>query len=348
MKKVLIPMLAAALILGGCKSGKTETTPKPTDSAQPTESPITPSPSATNKAFEEVDKVGVVINDYVEATPTPQPTASPVQNNIENKTESKPPKQTAKTVVSKEKKPNSTKTPAPAVKPAKKQTAEQPIPQDTDNTVKELDNTRVQQKVICLDPGHGQFTENKNENLAPNCDITKPAYKEGTKGSYSVEDTITLAVANKVKEKLEALGATVIMTRTDNNTTMSNIERAQFANSGKADISVKLHADGTEEGGSGLTMLIPGGTYISDKEMLANSKKLGKAILKHASAQTGAVSRGTYTNTQMAGFNWSEIPVALFEMGFMTNPSDEAKLNDPEYQNKLAEGITLGIIEYFN
>lgn len=347
MKKLLISMTAAALILSGCKGSTSE--PSPTDSAEPIESvqptPTAPSPSpdTQEKEFEEIDKVGVVINDYVEATPSPKPSQSVKPSTA--KTAGTPKTVKANSDTKSETKP--AKTTAPAVKQTKKPVTEQPVPADN-NDIKELDNTKVQNKIICIDPGHGIFTENRDEKLAPNSDALKPAYKEGTKGSYSVEDTVTLAVAKKVKEKLEALGATVIMTRSDEYTTMSNIERAEFANSNNADISVKLHADGTEEGGSGLTMLVPGSAYISDKSMLANSKKLGNAILKHAAAQTGSANRGTYTNTQMAGFNWSKVPAALFEMGFMTNTSDEAKLNDPDYQNKLAEGITQGIVEYFN
>jgi N-acetylmuramoyl-L-alanine amidase len=40
------------------------------------------------------------------------------------------------------------------------------------------------------------------------------------------------------------------------------------------------------------------------------------------------------------------MPAALVEVGFLTNPSEEAKLLTTAYQTKAADGITKGILEY--
>ena len=316
MKRILLILTAAALALTGCAKPKNN---------QEEESP---SPSPT---FEEVQKIEMEVKDYVAPSATPTQTASPTTAPDSQPTASSDAPSSA----------------SPSADKSQSNAVSNTTPSDNTTTPAQADTVDLTGKIICIDPGHGAFTEYKTEKIAPNSSTKKAAYKAGTKGRNSIEDTVTLAVGQLLKEKLTSLGATVIMTRTDENSTMSNVERAQFANTNKADISIKLHADGTQEGGSGMTMLIPGSGYIKDKQMLADSKRLGKAILRNAVAQTGARNRGTYTNSGMTGFNWSEVPVVLFEMGFMTNRNDEKKLNDPEYQNKIAEGIKLGIIEYF-
>ena len=164
---------------------------------------------------------------------------------------------------------------------------------------------------------------------------------------FSINEENAVLLMNEIKAELESIGATVIMTRTTPETTLSNADRAKFANDNNADICIKLHADGTQEGGTGMTMLIPGNKYITDKNLVSKSKLLGKTVLNGAVAKTGAAKRGVYTNNEMAGFNWSKIPVVLLEMGYLTNPQDEAKLSDANYQALIADGIVEGILEFY-
>lgn len=329
MKKILLSILLISLTLTACgtKDGN--------------------SPEESETPFEEVQKVDIEISDYVdpdaspeaapEATPTPtftQPPAKTDSTQAQNN-DSKASDTTQNNASSNQMQTNNN---------SQNSSSGQ---QNTQSATTAQTSVNLSGKTICIDPGHGIFTENKKEKIAPNSSITKDAYKTGTKGTNHIEDDAVLAIGLKLKAKLEELGATVIMTRSDAYINMTNIERAQFANNNNADIAIKLHADGTQEGGSGMTMLVPGYKYITDNQLLSDSKRLGKAILKNAVSLTGAVNRGTYTNTEMTGFNWSTVPVVLFEMGFMTNPKDEAKLFDEDYQQLIAEGIVKGIQEYY-
>lgn len=312
MKKLLLSLLAATILICSCSAEK-------------------------GQEFEEVEKIDLEVSDYVETDEPEIKEETPTEvEKEETPQEVKEPetKTEVKTETSKE-------TPK-AEAPVKE---EPPKVQETPKT----DYTKISLtgKTICIDAAHGTFAQNKQEAIAPGMSLLKDGFKEGTKGANITEDEITLAVANVLKGKLEAKGATVIMTRTTNETTLSNADRAIFANDNNADICIKLHADGTEEGGTGMTMLIPGDKYISDKNLISKSKLLGKTVLNGAVAKTGAAKRGVYTNNGMAGFNWSKIPVVLLEMGYLTNPQDEAKLSDANYQALIADGIVEGILEFY-
>lgn len=344
MKKMMILLSVTALLLSAC--GNKE------------------------KDFEEFQKVELEVSDY---SPTASPTAAPTQTpeitpvptveppeetaevpTAEPKKEASEPSSSAESAAEKQqsKKQAAAKTekqtenqPAAAVK--KQQTAKeeqtpvQPIAEEPESTANNLEG-----KIICIDAGHGIFSEGGSEKLAPNSTEEKPAFIVGTQGSTYNEEEINLAVALKIKEKLTALGATVVMTRENEYTSLSNIGRAELANSSGANAFVRLHADGTKEGGSGMTALVPSAKYIS-QALADEGYKLGSNILRYAARETGAVSRGVYKSSGMTAFNWSTVPTALLEMGFITNPSDEQRLADPAYQERIAEGVVKGLNQYF-
>ncbi len=217
------------------------------------------------------------------------------------------------------------------------------------DTVEEVPvTTDFSGKVIVIDAGHGKNSSKKQEAIAPTSATTKPAFVSGTSGKTQTEEELNLAVALKLQAALEGMGATVHMTRTTHETDLSNIGRAEFANNLNADISVKLHADGsTNSSARGISVLIPGGDYIKDSDMLSKSKAAGNYILSELISATGASNKGISVRNDMTGFNWSTVPVVLIEMGFMTNAEEDALLATDEYQNKIVSGIVSGLTEYF-
>lgn len=334
MKKILAVMIASAMLFAGCTSKK-------------------------EKEYEEIEKIDVAVSDYVEEEPN-----EPVVEEPEEQVNAEAPKQEEQPAVTEEKKeeptqkeqsenkeqPQTNTAPKQEKKSEEKGTVkvEEKAPSSPQNsTPTNYSAASLSGKVICVDAAHGIFAQNFKENIAPGVNVWKDGFKEGTRGSMTTEDDVTLGVALLLKEKLEAKGATVLMTRTDASTDLSNATRAKFANNNSADICIKLHADATQEGGSGMTALVPGNKYIKNKTMLSKSKILGKAVLNGAVSKTGAARRGVYQTSEMAGFNWSKIPVMILELGYMTNVQDEIKLSDYNYRSQIADGIVEGIIEYY-
>ncbi len=203
-------------------------------------------------------------------------------------------------------------------------------------------------KIICIDPGHCVFGSNYQEPVAPGSTVTKPAFVSGTSGAVYTEEQLNLIVGLKLEQRLAELGAEVLMTRRTAECELSNVGRAEFANKAGAALVVRLHADGSENSGvSGMSMLIPTGDHISDRELLDKSHRAGELILEQAALSTGAQNRGLSPRSDMTGFNWSTVPVVLLEMGFMTNPEEDAALSTEEYQDKIVDGIVNGLEMYF-
>ncbi|TBL77491.1 N-acetylmuramoyl-L-alanine amidase [Paenibacillus thalictri] len=198
---------------------------------------------------------------------------------------------------------------------------------------------------ICLDPGHQLYGNNALEPVAPDAKEKKAKVTSGTRGvsTKKPEYVLTLETSLLLKDKLETYGYKVIMTRDTHDVDISNIERALVCNEAQADLAVRIHADGDNSPkAQGISLLYPAAVQGAWAPSLP-SKAAAELILREAVAASGAVSRGVVPRSDLTGFNWSTVPSVLVEMGFMTNPEEDRRLSDPEYQNKLMEGIATGI-----
>jgi N-acetylmuramoyl-L-alanine amidase len=207
---------------------------------------------------------------------------------------------------------------------------------------------KLEGKVVVIDPGHQRKANMEREPIGPGATTTKPKVQSGTSGidSRIPEYKITLAVAEKLKSRLESYGVKVIMTRETHDVDISNSQRADVANRNKADLFVRIHADGaTDPEMHGISTLYPAQNCCS-APICEKSLQAARVVQRSVAKTTWAKDNGIVAREDISGFNWSKVPVILVETGFLSNPKEDALLSDPGYQGKLAEGIAKGIADY--
>jgi N-acetylmuramoyl-L-alanine amidase len=212
-------------------------------------------------------------------------------------------------------------------------------------------------RVIVLDPGHnglnGAFPAVINQPVniitgTKECDTTGTETASGyTESEYNFD------VAARAEAILEAEGATVILTRPDNNGVGPCInQRAAIANQAHADASVSIHADGGPPGGRGFDVIQPAPIPGYNADIVPPSDRLGVDLRNDFLAVTGmpvsdyAGVQGLDTRSDLGGLNLSTVPKVLIETGNMQNGTDAALLESPSFRQLVAAGIAQGISDF--
>lgn len=219
---------------------------------------------------------------------------------------------------------------------------------------------------IMLDPGHGG----------------EDPGAIGKAGTY--EKNVTLEVARRLKARIDAEpNMRAVLTR-DSDFFVPLQMRVQKARRIQSDLFLSIHADAwikpdakgssvfvlSEKGASSTQARLLaqkenqadliGGVNIGSKDLflartlldlsqtgtINDSLKLGKYLL----GELGAINTLHKANVEQAGFavlKAPDIPSALIETAFISNPEEESRLNDDAYQEKLAGAIVRGIRQYF-
>lgn len=245
--------------------------------------------------------------------------------------------------------------------------AETPLEAPEVRTAKKSGKPVVDRLVtITLDPGHGG-------------EDPGAIGKGGTQ-----EKMVTLAVARRVKARLDAEpNMRAVLTR-DSDFFVPLQMRVQKARRVQADLFVSIHADAwikPDARGSSVFVLsergasssaarwlaqreneadLVGGVNIDVKDpflartlldlsqtaTINDSLKLGKYVL----GELGGINTLHKASVEQAGFavlKAPDIPSILVETAFISNPEEERRLTDDLYQDKLAEAIVRGIRQYF-
>ncbi|CAG7650357.1 hypothetical protein PAESOLCIP111_06060 [Paenibacillus solanacearum] len=204
-------------------------------------------------------------------------------------------------------------------------------------------------RLIVIDPGHQRKGNNEPEPVGPDTRATKPKVSSGTVGvqTRKPEYALNLEVSVLLKEELMRRGFEVLMTRESHDVDISNKERAELANEAGAALAIRIHADGDASPKTrGFSVLYPSAAASLAGPIAEPSRAAAAEILTGLREATGSKGRGLSARSDLSGFNWSEVPVVLVELGFMTNPEEDTLLSDPDYQQQLASGIAEGIMKY--
>ena len=136
---------------------------------------------------------------------------------------------------------------------------------------------------------------------------------------------------------LEERGYNVVLTRTGDDS-VSLADRAKMANAAQAEVFVSIHCnalDRTDYEGI-FTYYYPNST---------RGEALAKQVQAGVVASTGGIGRGT-PSANFQVLRETTMPAVLVETGFMTHPGELARLCDPDYQQKIAQGIADGVEAY--
>ena len=172
-------------------------------------------------------------------------------------------------------------------------------------------------KFIIIDPGHG-------------------GSDPGAIRNSSQEKQMTIDIAKKLEQKLKEQGATVFMTRYDD-TFVSLNDRVLVTNEKKPDLFVSVHINACEkEDINGIET-----HYWKD-----DSLDFAKAVHKSLISKINANNRGVI-KSRFYVIRHTTVPAILLELGFISNSQECEELLSDERQEKSAEAVCEGIINYF-
>lgn len=183
-------------------------------------------------------------------------------------------------------------------------------------------------KILVLDAGHG-------------------GYDSGSIGSKGImEKEITLAIALNVGTILKENNIAVVYTRkSDDVPWPSNVKqdlaaRADISNKHHADLFISIHVNSFKQESVKGTE-----TFYSNESL--KGKEAAQLIHNQIIEDVGLVDRGK-RGEDFSLFRNVKAPTVLLELGYISNKNDEILLNSTSYQEKFAQAIAKGILNYIN
>ena len=215
-------------------------------------------------------------------------------------------------------------------------------------------------QIVGLDPGHnGANGANPAVINQPVWDGRQyePCDTAGTEtGAGYTEASFNFDVAARLAQVLRALGAMVVLTRSDNNGVGPCVnQRAAIINGAGADASLDIHADGGPISGRGFTVLEPvsdgpnNGVTNPSAQLAGEVRDLFETVGNEPVSDYYGVN-GLEPRDDLAGLNLTTVPKVLIECANMSNPTDAANVSDPNWRQgaagALAEGLSRFLIGF--
>lgn len=176
-------------------------------------------------------------------------------------------------------------------------------------------------RTVVLDPGHG-------------------GANTGAVAHGLVESEVVMDLARRIEGRLTAIGVSVVYTRTEH-TSPTEDERAALANDAGADLVLSLHCDSHDAAeASGVATFFFGRDRTTSWS--AVGEHLADLVLREVVARTGL------ENCRSHGRSWAllqqtRMPAVRIEAGYLSHPSDAARLADPFFRDTLAEAVLVSL-----
>lgn len=169
------------------------------------------------------------------------------------------------------------------------------------------------------------------------------------------ESELNLMIAQKVKEKLETANYNVVMTRTnENNVADEDMQKKKIREIKVADLNNRVKI--ANESGASLLVSIHMNKFNDSKyrgwqTFYSQNSEKGKLLAEciQSAVQESTQIENNRTALKISGIkliDHSKIPAVIVECGFLSNEEECKLLQEDSYQEKIAEGIKLGIDKY--
>ncbi|WP_044339545.1 SH3 domain-containing protein [Rossellomorea aquimaris] len=176
----------------------------------------------------------------------------------------------------------------------------------------------IQDKVIVIDPGHG-------------------GRDSGTIGaSGTLEKLLTLRTGELLAEKLKSAGAKVVFTR-KNDEYLSLPSRVSLSHYYQADAFISLHFDSILD-----SSIVGHTTYYYQNQQKELADDIHGSLADRLPTKDRGVRVGDYHVVRE-----NNQPAVLLELGFLSNPAEEANVNTHYFQDLAATAIYHGLGDYF-
>lgn len=163
------------------------------------------------------------------------------------------------------------------------------------------------------------------------------------------QDLLSRQVALGLEERLEERGYTVIMTARSKTDAVSSTKSAELANQILADAVIRIYADDSAEpavcGAS--VCCITSDSSSPAVRAYADSRKLGKYVLKYYTKATGFTNAGIQESDADPALQRNKRPAIILKLGDLMHEEENRRMHKPKFQEKMAKGIADGVDAYF-
>ena len=202
---------------------------------------------------------------------------------------------------------------------------------------------------VCIDPGHQALQVHAGKVYQYPGSTKRVSGGDSTmaQGAATLrkESIAVLEISYRICRRLRELGAEVTMTRWEEDVSITNMERAEYANEQGADYFLRIHLNSSSEGTNNAVYVYgPSHSPYAQAVMpIEQYRDVAQTILDALKEATGVKGGIVRMSDQFVGTNWAKMTAFLIECGFLSTPANDWILTTDDYQEKIARGIVDGV-----